>query len=527
MTGLQLALPTAGDRTVGGIKSVWITPRRWVARWIHERSTQGGYGQVVGAEYGRRGWSILTRNPVEGTLSYRQRAVSGGAFAYECTLNLTINGYSLERRDWLEALTQGSDVAMMVQLVDGVILLMGEERGCRLTCDFDSGQRGRGAKITLNATHTTRAPLRTVPLDVAQRWVVPSLCEDTTMAAFCRLTMDDLCAAVPAEVCPPVGPGGATLAIQLIPGPPGPEGPQGPQGVPGTPAPAPTFELVRLSDSSVTELTLTEIGGRLCLDPSTLPDWFVLVWYKPRALSTPGAVTSFVDLSGNGYDISAPAAINEPVLTAYAYSYGTRYGAFYTTDDEMATAILTVPYSSDVEVLWMGLPDPVNNSPGGDYNYQPAGITRYSTRSAAVSNLLRFQTGRGASTGSPFSTSLLAITQNDSTSAATAVLWPPLLTRSRYKFGGSSLATFLISSTTKYGDTVQHEAVTTSSFVPQANGQFRLFSRAAGTNYGRGILFEILALDHAAAANDTSPLGQYIENWYRYAEDDTTRIHLF
>jgi len=232
MVGLPLALPTAQDTTVGGIRYVWLIPRRWVRRWYYEQTQAGSYGSVVGAEYGRKLWYILTRMPIDGRLTYREAAKTGSAFTYNTTLSVTVQRASLERRDWLEALSQSSDVALLVQLIDGTILLMGEERGCRISVELDSGTRGQGTKLTITANHTTRAPLRTVPYDVAADWVTPDYCGGT-ISASCALTLDDFCAPTFTEVCPPAGAGGQGLAIQLVPGPPGPPGNNGADGAPG------------------------------------------------------------------------------------------------------------------------------------------------------------------------------------------------------------------------------------------------------------------------------------------------------
>lgn len=236
--GLWQALPTAQDATTGGIRSVWVIPRKWVYAWLHEFTEGGRYGRIVGAEFGRRSWSILTRYPAQGTLQMTEEAKNGAAYTYRTQLAVTVNRASLERLDWLEALSQGQDVALMVQLLDNQILLMGEEPGCRITVTMDSGTKGSGTRLTITATHVTRAPLRVVDFDVANEWVTEDLC-DSTMRAFCRLSLDDWCVPSITEICPPVNGQGGALAIRLIPGPQGEPGAPstvpGPQGLPGPP----------------------------------------------------------------------------------------------------------------------------------------------------------------------------------------------------------------------------------------------------------------------------------------------------
>lgn len=320
--GLWQSLPTTQDTTVGGIRFVWIIPRRWVAQWHYEFTSGGRYGQIVGAEYGRRSWSILSRYPVDGKLTVREASKQANAYTYNVQLTVTVNGASLQRLDWLEALSQGQDVAMMVQLLDGQILLIGEQPGCRLTVELDSGSRGQGTKVTVSATHVTRNVPRVVPYEVAAEWVTEDLC-DATLRAWCKLTLDDWCVPSIVELCPPVGPGGQALGIQLVPGPTGPPGSEGPQGPPGPndlnlATGVLSFDLVA---GGVATAPYTVVNGDVHVNPYDVPAQLMQVHYDGQTLPL-GSVGAWADQSGNGNNANAPAPANNGTAVDVDFSNG-------------------------------------------------------------------------------------------------------------------------------------------------------------------------------------------------------------
>ena len=162
-------IPATREPTRGGIRYIWLTSRAFIKRFYYGETAPNQYGEVTGALFNYRAWWMLANTPLDATL---REDTSSTSPSYESnqTLQVTLNGWRVERRDLLERLQQSGDLAVLLFDNNNRYWMMGTEPGCRLTFSATTdGNTGRN-RLDIEITARTRGPMPSVEAVQGKAW---------------------------------------------------------------------------------------------------------------------------------------------------------------------------------------------------------------------------------------------------------------------------------------------------------------------------------------------------------------------
>lgn len=182
------------DKTIGGIRQVWISRRKNFGRtWFYSETDKLQFGEILGHSGDQNTWYFIFNRTSDGIFTQGQTLTPSRS--YQMNLSLKFNKNDIINRDMFESLVVSRDLVIAFLDYNNIWWLMGESKGCSVNWNSSSDQKLGLNQSELIISCNERYPIRTIASTYTDLHLN---CEKQTV---CGMDWVDLCALSWVDVC--------------------------------------------------------------------------------------------------------------------------------------------------------------------------------------------------------------------------------------------------------------------------------------------------------------------------------------